>query len=484
MSVSGYGPRLLCSLVAALALQLSMLPTAMAATSIAAREREWSKIQNKGTTALDANEYWIAEPTLYEALNTARYFGPSDEKLAHSLGELGRLYTVRGRFDKAAPFLERELEVRRLSVDNDTSRIIPSVGSLIRFYLEHGDAKKAEPLTDEVLFFVEGKMREVSEEAKGRVKKEKGAPLVGWAGTAAPVARDPLLEWSITCDQLGHLYSARGEFDLAERFFKVALDLKATILGKKHLSLANSYDNLGSLCMMRNEPEDAASYFKDALEITEHIQPPGHWQVYSRIDKLARCYIEQKNYKEAEALYKRAVEYNRADPSHNGNEARALYALGNLYLQQRNFAAAAPLLRRALNMSERINGSASVALVPYLQRYAYALYYLGQRSASENLKARATNINPVTPALKPAVRLEAGDWDKKITARNGKPTANAKSEKSAANARGGKSAANARGGNVAGSAIKQRLKTAGGKSVTKGSGRSNGADRKGGRSGF
>src|SRR6516164_6084010 len=76
------------------------------------KEKKWEDLQRAGTTALDSNEYWKAEPLLKSAVIEAGNFGENDLRLAKSLGELGRLYTVRGRFAEAEPYLEEELCVK------------------------------------------------------------------------------------------------------------------------------------------------------------------------------------------------------------------------------------------------------------------------------------------------------------------------------------------------------------------------------------
>jgi tetratricopeptide (TPR) repeat protein len=353
----------------------------------------WQQLQRAGTRALDSNEYWIAEPLLKKAVIQAGAFGFADMRLAKCFGELGRLYAVRGRFSEAEPYLEQEFSVTENALGKNTGQIIPPMGSLIRFYVLHGTASKAEPLTEDLLAFVEGKIRDPGEQPTGKMVMKKGQPLQAYAASAAaPVLRDPLIEWAITCDDLGTVYRSKGNYDVADRFFKAALDLKSSVLGKEHLSLANSYDSLGEICMSRGEIKDAESYYRDALRCTENVLQSDNPVVYGRLDKLARCIVKEGKIDEAEQLYKRAQNFWKAEPSKYGNEARDLFALGCLYDDQKNYSAAAPLLKQALELSEQYNGPSSINIVPYLQKYAYTLYYLSQRTESDQLKARASTI--------------------------------------------------------------------------------------------
>src|SRR5262249_24556676 len=153
-------------------------------------------------------------------------FGEGDLRFAKSLGELGRLYTIRGRFAEAEPMLEEELHNKELAMDKPNGEIIPSMGSMITFYLDHGTASKADPLIERMLSFVEGRLNDYRAGTQGPMTLKAGQPLEGWAGTAALTMRDPAIEWAITRDAVGNLYVKRGNLDLAERLFKAAMDVK------------------------------------------------------------------------------------------------------------------------------------------------------------------------------------------------------------------------------------------------------------------
>jgi len=356
---------------------------------------QWEALQKKGDNAFIACEYGNAERAFNQAMAVAFSFPKGDLRLAKSAGALGRLLTVRGRFTEAEPFLEIELRTKELSEGIKDEELIQPSGSLVRFYLNYGTAAKADALSERILKFINGTLAEASNQSQGKVKLQSGSALQGWAGEAAPEARNPLIEWAITCDDIGTLYSAREQYDMAEKLFKTALDVKSTVLGKQHLSLANSYDNLGTLCLSRHQYEDAQSYFKDSLDMTERIlQTPTNPQVYSRLDKLAKCLIQQEKFAEAEALYLRAQTFWPEEPPYYGSIARAKFTLGSLYCQEKKYAEAEPLLAQALALTEQYVGPDSVALVPYLQKYAYVLYYLDRRAEVEPLKARAAAIQP------------------------------------------------------------------------------------------
>ncbi len=391
MAKSSYSSALTNGALLALLAVISLSGPAISAPAIALAETPaaWSQLQTRGSAAFYLCQYGVAERLLKEAVAKARGFGPGDLRLAKSEDELGRLLTIRGRFSEAEPLLEESLRVKEVAVGNENGELIPAMGTLVRFYLTGGTASKADPLTDKMLAFIDGTIRR----AKGpALVLKKGAPLQGWAGTASTAVRDPLIEWAISCDDIANLYLAHTNYDMAEKLYKTALEVKTTVLGKEHLSLANSYDSLGSLCLARKEYVDAESYFKDSLDMTQRIQPPEHPQVYARLDKLAKCFIKEGKYSEAEELYQRANTAFKSAPPKDGNAARALLQLGSLYCEEKNYAAAEPLLLQALQLSEDYHGADSISLVPYLEKYAYDLYYLGRKEEVDELRARANEI--------------------------------------------------------------------------------------------
>lgn len=412
---------LLMTLVANAILASSLMgPPVMALSPM---EKKWQAAFHKGSEALQNNRYWIAEPLLRQSVLQAEHFGAGDIRLAQSLAEMGKLLTIRRRWKEAEEVLERELYVRDISAQANDKDTIAAMGSLIKFYLQYGTASKAEPMTKTLLDFVEGKMREPLDFSKkgGKVVLQKGQTLDAWAGLADPGVRDPLLEWSITCDSLGNFYRYRRNYALADRLYKAALDIKATVLGKDHLSLANSYDSLGVLCMERKEYKEAESYFRDALATTERVLEPNSPEVYNRLEKLAKCLVKEGKYSEAEAFYLHAQQtYWKKAPSKGGDEARCMFALGCMYVDSGRPGAAIPVLTRALHMSERINGYSSIALVPYLRELGIAYWNSGQHGAHANVAGRANAIaadfypppapapvagkgvtGPATPSLKP-----------------------------------------------------------------------------------
>lgn len=373
-------------------------------------EKEWIKTFNEGVTALDSNLYGKSEPLLKEAVDLSARFGAGDPRYPKSLGELGRLYTIRRRYAEAEPLLEQQLHFTEVQLGKNSGKTIPALGQLIKFYIMYGTASKADPLAEELLGFIDGKMREDAELNAEHTTAAKGKVLTAWAGTAPPATHIPRMDWAVTCDRLGDLYRYRKNFDMAERFYKAGLDIKVTIMGKEHMSMAVSYDNLGMLALDKEEYRDAEDYFRESLETTQKIMGNGDPDTYARLDRLAKALIKEKKFDEAEKTYYRALEIWKDEPSAAGAKARCLYQLGSMQCDIGRFGSAAGLLSQALNLSVKANGTLSYYNVPYMRKLAYALYYCGRRGESDGLKSRANwladGMEEPKPAEKPAAKAD------------------------------------------------------------------------------
>ncbi len=385
-------------------------------------EKEWIKTFNEGVTALDSNLYGKSEPLLKEAVDLSARFGAGDPRYPKSLGELGRLYTIRRRYAEAEPLLEQQLHFTEVQLGKNSGKTIPALGQLIKFYIMYGTASKADPLAEELLGFIDGKMREDAELNAEHTTAAKGKVLTAWAGTAPPATHIPRMDWAVTCDRLGDLYRYRKNFDMAERFYKAGLDIKVTIMGKEHMSMAVSYDNLGTLALDKEEYRDAEDYFRESLETTQKIMGNGDPDTYARLDRLAKALIKEKKFDEAEKTYYRALEIWKDEPSAAGAKARCLYQLGSMQCDIGRFGSAAGLLSQALNLSVKANGSLSYYNVPYMRKLAYALYYCGRRGESDGLKSRANWLADGMEEPKPAEKT-AAKTDVKTAAKPAEKTA-------------------------------------------------------------
>ncbi len=309
--------------------------------ALSSADKNWDDLEKSGIAALDANDYGIAEQLLRKALAQSKDFRPSDMRLAKSFAELGRLYTIRGQFSKAALYFEAELKVKEQLLSKKQYECIPTIASLIQFYFNHGMQHKSDPLTEKMLALIDNRSK------KNQV---------------------PVIEWAISCDAVGDCYYSANNFTLADKLFRTALNIKTTLLSRNHLSLANSYERLGNLNLKKNDPNEAERYFFSALRITEKILPPESHEVYMRLDKLAKCLILQKKFDQAEKLY--LQEKNVTQDLKSDERTNTLFALGCLYTDEHKYKLAQTYFQQTLELAKLYYGANSSTLTSYREKMA------------------------------------------------------------------------------------------------------------------
>jgi tetratricopeptide (TPR) repeat protein len=388
-------------------LAVTTAPACLAQCQAAAPEAsDWMALKRQGDTAFSSNNYGAAERSFQQALTAAEKFGPKDLRLADTLHALAALYATRGQFSRAEPLYERELRVREKALGAEHPEVIAAVGKLTQFYLNHGSPQKAERLTSLLVAFAERKIKD-EQALKDNLSKIDGYYNKSVDYTQAHTMLQKLqeetqrttanenLELATTLDSLGHIYKARGKFDLAERLYKDGLAFREKTLLPEHLALATSYENLANLYAAQGKTGQAEPLFKRSLAITEKTLQPGRPEVYTRLDQLAQAYINLGQITEAEALYKRALQIMDQSSS-RADVGKASLALANLYARQGRFSAAEPLFKRALVCAENANGPQHAALIPVLDSYADALAKLNKASEAARLRARARAIRGIT----------------------------------------------------------------------------------------
>ncbi len=115
-------------------------------------------------------------------------------------------------------------------------------------------------------------------------------------------ASETMVAWCDAADK----YLARGQYENAERFYKIALAL----LERRHISghpqIAMSLYGLARLYFIRGQHKEAELFYKRAREVIEKVLPH-HPKAGKIINGLAELYLHQKQYTNAEALFKQAL---------------------------------------------------------------------------------------------------------------------------------------------------------------------------------
>jgi tetratricopeptide (TPR) repeat protein len=376
-------------------------------SALGAELTEWQKLKSSGETALAVNNYGLAERDLQAALHEAEKFGQADARLADTLRSLAGLYCIRGQFNRAEPLYERELRVREKSFGGEHPDVVACVGKLSQFYMNHGNQAKGDHLAALLVTFAERKVKEQQqikgtfaklEQFYGRSKDyaEAKSLLVRLQQNTDKTTANEDLELATTLDSLGRLYQDKKRYELAEKMYRNALAFRERTLPPGHLALALSYENLAGLYTAQGKTAQAEPLFKQSLAVTEKTLQPERPEVYSRLDELARTYISMGQTAEAVSLYQRALTILQKSKPSGGDTGKASLALAQLYVKDGKFSQAEPLMRRALLISESMNGPEHASVAPILDTFADVLERMNKASEAAKMRNRARTIRGVS----------------------------------------------------------------------------------------
>jgi tetratricopeptide (TPR) repeat protein len=127
-----------------------------------------------------------------------------------------------------------------------------------------------------------------------------------------------LAQWAFVLFRAAWYAHEKGNYDVAEKMYREALEGREKMLGKEHPDTLTSVNNLASVLRDQGEYEEAEVMNRRALEGWEKVLWKEHPDTLRSVYCLASLLHKQKRYKTASELYQRASSSFRTilGPSH------------------------------------------------------------------------------------------------------------------------------------------------------------------------
>jgi CHAT domain-containing protein/Tfp pilus assembly protein PilF len=256
---------------------------------------------------------------LIEAIE--RKHGPSDQKLAPVLNDLGFLYSDEGRWAEAESAYQRALTIKEQVLgadDPDTASTLNNIGVV---YVEIGRFDEAEKAYRRVLDIVERKQGAGHPDSLeplsnlGDVAQRTGRPqeAINFARRARAVAEKM---GGNQVSQLASILSVESRaLETLDRFSEAeALARRAVIIDQKKFGADNANSTnrmvplLARMLMKQGKFEEAEALAKRSLAIRESFYGANHEEVSEAHDFLATLYVRMKRFDEALAHSRKTLE--------------------------------------------------------------------------------------------------------------------------------------------------------------------------------
>eukprot|EP00906_Rhabdomonas_costata_P000675 RCo000871 len=279
-----------------------------------------STMHNLGNSYRCQGKYREAEPMYEESLRIRKeQLGDDHLDVAASLNNLASLYREQHKYAKAMPLYEESLRIRKKQLGEEHPDLAIVLNNLAMLHFHLGNYATAES---------------ISMEAIGIQKKQLG-------GDHPAVAA--------CLNTLAVLYGEQGKFTDAESQIQETLKIQRMWLGEDHPDVGTSLNNLAILKRRLDNDAAAESLFLDALRIRRQKLGENHEDVAATQYNLANLYMDQGKSDKAEQLYNEALRVfslrHDKDHRHVAAARRSLEAVQEI---QRAFAAAQSLFPNAL----------------------------------------------------------------------------------------------------------------------------------------
>lgn len=296
-------------------------------------------------------------------------FGEEQFDVGVVANNLAMLHHVQERYDEAEAYYQRALKIKSKHLGEKHPDIIKLLGNYSNLLLALNKKSEADALragstvitaknwskskvTPE---FVEGSVSSIGlivYKPKSQLEKSSHAqPAVPPEATLKAVRHWELLR------KIAEKKNQERNYLEAEAIWTAALAYFEPHGREDPRRMAYTLDSLGDTYCFQDKNELAEPFYKRAIDIKSKSLGPDHVVVVRGMNTLARLYYQLNRFKDAEPLAKKCVDaYEKLMGSEHPEYATALHNLGTLYHIQVRFKDAEPLYRRALLIRQRTLG--------------------------------------------------------------------------------------------------------------------------------
>ena len=189
--------------------------------------------------------------------------------LATSYNNIGGVYQHMGKYTKALEYFHKSLEIMKKSLPADHPNLATSYNNIGIIYIDMGEFAKALDYNHKSLEI---------------------------AKKSLPVNHPDLAN---SYSNIGSVYHHMGEFAKALEYYHKSLEIKKISLPADHPDFATSYNNIGSVYQHMGEYAKALEYTHKSLEIREKSLPVDHPDLATSYNNIGMVYHSMNEYAKA-----------------------------------------------------------------------------------------------------------------------------------------------------------------------------------------
>ena len=286
---------------------------------IAVAERELAIIYG------EHGDYDAAEALLEASLERLREaFGPRSLEVAESLAGLADMNRAMSHYRRARSLLQQALDIRTELQGENHPKVAEILNNLGRVMRQHGEPKAAGKAFSRAIAIYESTLR-------------PDHPAL-----AGPIANR------------GVVFGILGDYDQAEKFLERALTIHYATFEGPHMKIAGALSNLAIVADLRGRHEQAIESYMQAASIYRELYGPDNEHIAGVDSNLATLYLEDGELELAQQYALRSLEsYRKILGESHDLVGNGLITLGETTFRRGDVDTAGELLEQAVEILEQ-----------------------------------------------------------------------------------------------------------------------------------
>jgi len=192
---------------------------------------------------------------------------------------------------------------------------------------------------------------------------------------------------------IGRVYQNLGDYDRAQSLTESALEVRQSLHGTRHPTVAQTLDDIGVVLLHQGEFAEAEPLFRRALQIYTDAPRMPHREAASTLNNLGAALHHQGRLDSAETYYRRALSIRQThSPLDNAGIAESLSNVAMVRNYQGDYARAESLLRQALELQRSTLAGRHPAIATTLNNLGTTLLRRGDFDGAEPVLQEALAI--------------------------------------------------------------------------------------------
>ncbi|HVK37818.1 MAG TPA: tetratricopeptide repeat protein [Candidatus Kapabacteria bacterium] len=200
------------------------------------------------------------------------------------------------------------------------------------------------------------------------------------ASVDAPGDRD---RSATLCDRAGAFLSDVGELDRASVLIERSLAIRRERLAPTHSDVVASTIHLARLLTKRGSHSEAERILRDVLATLEAVASPDRALLVETLESLGTLLVEQREFASALPICSRALEIAETMPATRRTISRYLSLAGAAHLGLDDYESAAPLIERAVTLSQQRLGSDHPLTIECVNNLGTVLFARGEHARAQ-----------------------------------------------------------------------------------------------------